>query len=167
MTVERRIASFFGLDDEAWLRHANPLSFWTRLPILPALTLAIWSRAWIGWWAALVVAALLVWTYVNPLFFPEPSSTDNWVSKSVLGERVWTEAPKEEIPSRHHLMPKLQIAASLTGLPFLIWGLYHLQPWPTMLGVTVVLLGKLWFMDRMVWLFEDVKDAPEYDDWLY
>jgi hypothetical protein len=30
-----------------------------------------------------------------------------------------------------------------------------------------VILAKTWFIDRMVWLFEEMKDHPEYQDWLY
>ena len=49
MTVEKRIASAFGLDDEGWARHANPWSGWTRvITTLPLLIAAIWSRAWVG-----------------------------------------------------------------------------------------------------------------------
>jgi hypothetical protein len=34
--------------------------------------------------------------------------------------------------------------------------------------MAVIMLGKLWFVDRMVWLYEDMKDAtPEYRSWLY
>jgi hypothetical protein len=51
---------------------------------------------------------------------------------------------------------------------FLVWGLYALAIWPTLFGGTLILLGKLWFVDRMVWLYEDMKDAsPVYRSWLY
>jgi hypothetical protein len=47
-----------------------------------------------------------------------------------------------------------------------IWG--ALAIWPTLLGATVVYLSKLWFIDRMVWLYEDMKNVePEYRSWLY
>jgi len=38
---------------------------------------------------------------------------------------------------------------------------------PTLLGVGVVMLCKLWFVDRMVWLFDDMKSHPQYRQWLY
>lgn len=28
-------------------------------------------------------------------------------------------------------------------------------------------LGKSWYLDRMVWLYEDMKDLPEYKKWLF
>ena len=35
-------------------------------------------------------------------------------------------------------------------------------------GLSVTMLGKLWFLDRMVWLYEDMKDTSEtYRSWLY
>lgn len=167
MTLERRIASFFGLEGDAWLRHANPWSVWTRIVTLPFIVLAFWSRTWIGWWALPLVVILSVWIFVNPLLFPKPESTDRWGSKAVLGERVWSERDEREIPERHRTVPKVLNLVAAAGGVIVAWGLYALEPWPTVLGVVVVYLGKLWFIDRMVWLFEDVKDAPEYEDWLY
>jgi hypothetical protein len=50
----------------------------------------------------------------------------------------------------------------------LIWGLVDLSIWPTLLGVVLVYLGKLWFIDRMVWIYQDMKDENlEYQSWLY
>ncbi len=40
--------------------------------------------------------------------------------------------------------------------------------WPPVLGAALVYLGKLWFLDRMAWLYEDMNDAtPEYRVWPY
>lgn len=167
MTLERRIASFFGLDDETWLRHANPWSVWSRVFTMPLFVAAFWSRAWIGWWALPLVVLVSVWIFVNPRVFPKPESTDRWDSKSVLGERVWSERDTREIPERHRTVPMILTVVAAAGGVLVVWGVYTLEIWPTALGVAVVYLGKLWFLDRMVWLFEDVKDAPEYKDWLY
>ncbi len=53
------------------------------------------------------------------------------------------------------------------GIPLLIHGLYLLEIWPTLLGAVLIYLGKMWFIDRMVWLFEDMKDQhPPYAAWL-
>ena len=62
MTVEKRIASAFGLDDEGWARHANPWSGWTRvITTLPLLVAAIWSRAWLGYWSLIAIGVALWW----------------------------------------------------------------------------------------------------------
>ena len=54
------------------------------------------------------------------------------------------------------------------GLPFFIWGIYELHLWSTLLGLTLVILGKMWFLDRMVWVYEDMKDkSKEYLSWEY
>jgi hypothetical protein len=43
-----------------------------------------------------------------------------------------------------------------------------LQVWPVLLGLTLVILGKMWFLDRMVWIYEDMKNKPEeYLSWKY
>jgi hypothetical protein len=58
---------------------------------LPLLVLAVWSRVWIGWWAMLAVSLVLVWIWLNPRVFPEPRTLDAWMSRGVLGERVFLE----------------------------------------------------------------------------
>ncbi|MFW5697755.1 MAG: DUF6653 family protein [Fimbriimonadaceae bacterium] len=42
-----------------------------------------------------------------------------------------------------------------------------LQIWPTVLGTVVVYLGKMWFLDRMVWLYEEMSEKnSEYAAWV-
>jgi hypothetical protein len=48
---QTKLARIFGLEGDAWMRRANPLSVWTRFTVLPLLAIAIWSRTWIGWWS--------------------------------------------------------------------------------------------------------------------
>ena len=54
------------------------------------------------------------------------------------------------------------------GALALCYGLYDLDPWCTALGFSITFFGKTWFLDRMVWLFEDmIHTSAEYRDWLY
>jgi hypothetical protein len=48
-----------------------------------------------------------------------------------------------------------------------IWGVYRLDAFATILGTVIAYMGKLWFLDRMVWLWEDMKDLPEYRNWFH
>jgi hypothetical protein len=47
-TGEQRLAKLLGLRGETWMRHANPVSVWTRFAVLPLLAASIWSRDWIA-----------------------------------------------------------------------------------------------------------------------
>ncbi len=168
MSWAQAIASTFGMSDAVWRRHASPWSVWTRVPLIALFALAIWSRVWIGAWAIAPVALLIVWSWINPRAFPPPRSTHNWASKGVMGERVWLNRKAIPIPRHHETAANLLAGISLLGVAPLIWGLYALQIWPTLLGICLILFGKLWFVDRMVWLYEDMKDSsPEYRSWLY
>lgn len=100
--------------------------------------------------------------------FCKPLSTNNWASKAVLGERVWLNRKQVAIPKHHGLAPVLLSGISGLGFLCLVWGLYYLDLWPTFFGGALVYAGKVWFLDRMVWLYEDMKDATEeYSRWLY
>lgn len=169
MTLERKIAAAFNMSDDAWARHANPWSGWTRIATaLPLLILAIWSRVWLVWWSLIPVAIAVFWIWLNPRIFPKPRSTNNWVSKGVLGERVWLNRDRVSVPQHHYRVPDILNAISALGGAFVIWGLVVLNVWPTLLGFILVTLGKLWYLDRMVWLYQDMKDANlEYQSWLY
>ena len=155
-----------GMSSEVWMRHANPWSVWTRYTCLPFLILAIWSRVWLGWWALLPIAISVLWIWANPRVFPAPTSTDNWASKGVMGERIFLNRAEVPIPAHHRRWAITLGFLSALGLPPLVWGLWALEPVTTLLGVVLVVLPKVWFVDRMVWLYEDMKDVDAaYQSW--
>ena len=166
--IEAGIAKLFSMSDETWERHANPWSVWTRFTVLPIIIAAIWSRVWIGPWAWAPTALAILWTWFNPRMFRKPASTDNWASKAVLGERVWLNRKQVPVSTHHRVVPNLLSGISGLGLPFLFWGLWELNIWSTVVGTVLVYAGKVWFLDRMVWLYEDMKESTaEYSSWLY
>jgi len=159
MPLGRWVERALVMDDATWARHANPWSVWTRFTILPLLVLAVWSRVWLGWWALVPVAFVLAWTWWNPRAFPPPRSTDNWASKAVLGERLWLNRRHVSVPTHHRVLPTVLSITTAAGVPLLVWGWVTLEIWPTLFGMAIIYAGKLWFIDRMVWLYEDMKGA--------
>jgi len=167
MTLERKISSVFKLDENTWMKHANPWSVITRNTVLPILIIAFWSRIWLGWWALIPILIALIWVFVNPRVFSKPKSTNNWASKAVLGERVWRNRNKIAVPDHHKLMPNILSIISAIGGILVIYGVFQYHLWVTLLGSVLIYAGKLWFLDRMVWLFENMKQVPKYKKWLY
>ncbi len=165
MTLERSIAGAFALDDETWRRHANPWSVATRNTVLPILILAFWSRTWLGWYALVPVALALFWTWYNPRIFPAPHSFDSWAAHAVFGERFWLNRDFVPVPVHHRMVPNILSAVAGAGMLFVIWGVYAFDPWPTLFGMALVYCGKLWFLDRMAWLCEDMQETDEYRSW--
>jgi len=167
-TVEEFIAKAFSMSDTVWERHANPLSVWTRYSVLPILVIAFWCRIWLGWWSIICIVIAMTWVWINPRLFQKPKSTNNWASKAVLGERVWLNRKDVPVPEYHRILPNiLNIVASI-GMMLCIYGVVGLLVWPTIFGIALAYLGKSWFLDRMVWLYDDMKDThPEYKEWLY
>jgi len=161
MTLERRIAAIFRMDERTWLRHANPWSVWTRLTTLPLLLLALWSHAWLGWGALLPVAAALAWIWLNPRLFAPVTSVDNWASQGVLGERVWLDRDRCPVPAHHALVPHLLSALAAIGVLVALIGVATLGLTATLLGAVVAILAKLWFVDRMVWLYRDMTPSGD------
>ncbi len=151
------------MDDAAWARHASPWSVWSRFSVLPLFVIAVWSRVWIGWWAVILVALVLLWTWVNPRLFSAPSHTDTWAARGTFGERVWLNRKTVPVPAHH--VPWAYGLSALAGLGLLpmAWGLWQLDPGWTFGGLVLTVVAKTWFVDRMVWLYEDMADAdPAY-----
>ncbi|MBO6825586.1 MAG: hypothetical protein JJ879_05255 [Sneathiella sp.] len=147
-------AKIFGMSDEVWRRHANPWSGWSRVSILPLIALAAWSRVWIDYWAFGLGVAIVIWSWLNPRIFPEPKSLDNWMSKGVLGEQIWLRRHEIPIPFEFaRITTLLNMSAGLGAIPF-IYGIIQLDIIITICGMVIMMLSKLWFIDRMVWLFE-------------
>ena len=157
------------MSEEVWFRHANPWSGLTRFATYPFVVLAFWSRAWIGIWFLIPVAIVFIWAWLNPRIFPKPKSTNNWMSKGVFGEKIFTERKKikTQVPSHHVIVANITIMLTTIGAAILIYGLVVLEIWPTVAGAVIAFLGKVWYVDRMVWLYEDMKHIPEYKEWLY
>jgi len=150
------------MDDETWARHANPLSVWSRLSCLPLIVLAVWSRVWLGWWCLLPIALALGWTFINPRLFSPPISTDNWASQAVMGERIFLARKTSPIPAHHERWAHILTAVSVLGTVILIYGLWVIDFWIVFSGLAIAIGAKLWFCDRMVWLYQGVQriDAP-------
>jgi hypothetical protein len=62
----------------------------------------------------------------------------------------------------------LSAAISAIGAVICVYGLIALSVWPTVAGIVIVILGKSWFLDHMVKLYEEMKYSnDEYRGWLY
>jgi len=158
MAIEKHIAKTFNLQGDNWMKHANPWSVWTRFATLPFLILAIWSRVWIGWYSLIPIVILIIWLLINPTLFKKPKSFDNWGAKAVLGEKFWAERKQRPVP-KHHNTPIiiLTILQTLGGIILAI-GLWKLELNLTIIGTITVYLSKMWFLDRMVWIFTDMEE---------
>lgn len=163
-----RTEQFFRMDDRTWDRHASGLNVWTRFATLPFLFLAGWSHVWIGpWGAGAAVSAVALWLWVNPRLFPLPVRTDTWHAKATFGERVWVNRARVPIPVSH--ARNAQSLTILTVLGFLsgFYGALANHFWIMLAGALATYVGKVWFLNAMVLLYQDMKDKdPIYRSWL-
>ena len=161
LDLGRFAASMMKMDESVWARHANPWSGWSRVSILPLLSVAIWSRVWLGWGALVPTVLVLLWTLINPRLFPVPQSTENWMSRGVIGEQLWLDRAKLHLPDHHLRMARLLGTATFIGTLILVYGLIILDLRFALAGLATTMLLKLWFIDRMVWLYFDLSDRSE------
>jgi hypothetical protein len=159
MAIEATMAKAFGLEGDAWQRHANPWSVYTRIPIPSLMVAAIWSRSRLGWRSLVPVGLVGAWTAINPTAFPPPRSLDHWSSRAVLGETYWAKRKEVPVPARHRIAPNVLGAVSALGVPFIARGLVVRDGWMVLFGLAVQTAGKMWFLDRMALLYDDVAPA--------
>ncbi|WP_425093099.1 DUF6653 family protein [Tropicimonas sp. S265A] len=166
MGLFRSAERLMGMTDASWARHANPWSGYSRFIVLPLLVMAIWARIWLGWYALVPVVLCLAWAWINPRAFPPPATTAAWATQGVLGERAFLNRKQVPIPKHHETWAYWLTALSAAGLPPLVWGLWVFDPSWTLLGLVLTMGGKIWFVDRMAWLWADMKAAdPTYEAW--
>ena len=85
-----------------------------------------------------------------------------------MGERVWLNRKVVTVPSHFEPVIKVLNAVSCVGTMLSIWGLITPSFWMTIFGIAVLILGKSWFLDRMVWLYKEMKGShAEYGKWDY
>lgn len=163
----QKTAAAFRLDDAGWQRHANPWSVYTRIAIWPFLVAALWSFHWIGRYALIPVGLIAVWAFINPRAFPPPASTRSWASRAVLGERIYLARAAIPVPREHAMAASLLAAAGFAGMLVMLAGLVLEQPAVYLAGAVATFLAKMWFIDRMVWLFDDMaRTHADYAAWL-
>ena len=80
---------------------------------------------------------------------------------------MWLNRDKIDVPEYHKTLPKILNGISSVGMILSIWAIVTLSIWPAILGIALAYIGKSWYLDRMVWLYEDMKHLPEYEKWLY
>jgi len=140
--------------EKTWEKHANPWSGWTRVITYPLLYLPFWflsdflNEPFTNWFLPVLFILIIIWFVINPKIFPKPKSYDNWMSKGVLGEKIWTENKKKDTYAT-----LLTIAMA----PFFLISIYtaYMQIfWETMFFAIVPFIVKLWFLDRMVFLYD-------------
>jgi len=80
------------------------------------------------------------------------------MGQGVLGERICMNRKVIPIPRHHVMAAKILIAISGLGILPFSYGVWQFSIWPTLFGGLLMYVGKLWYFDRMVWLYKDMKD---------
>lgn len=159
LELDKAVSKLFLPTNDSWLKHANPWSVWSRFATLPFIVLGIWSRVWIGWYCLIPVAVLMFWIWINPTLFSKPKNYNSWGAKAVLGERVLINRKETPIPKGHLTVIMVLNVLQCFSAAVLIYGLWNLDVYSTLHGVAYVYLTKMWFLDRMVWLYESSRSA--------
>jgi hypothetical protein len=130
------------MSERTWNRHSNPWSGWTRAGSFPLLFVPPWTRRW---WLG---APLALWLWLNPRLFAAPKDDRAWMTRGVLGEKLWTEGGH-----RGGLEMRLGILSGLADAAAFALA-YRRRFWPMAgFGLAGWLL-KMWFIDRMVGLYD-------------
>ena len=144
-----------GMNEAVWQRHLNPYTGWARVTALPLVALAVWSRAWLQWYCLIPIALVMAWVWLAARFFAPPDSTDNWMSRGVLGERLWLDRDRHQVDAHHYPIVFATMLIVGIGGVVMLAGLVTLNVAWTIAGVFASTVGKLWFLDRMNWLQRD------------
>ena len=162
----RRAEQLMSMDSATWARHGNPLSVWSRILSGPIVFLALWSPFWISWWGGLVILVTAGWIWLNPRLFSPPCHTKSWATQIVLGERVFLNRKNVPIPDHHR---RAGMVTTLCAIGFMMaagFGFLNQSFWLALVGWHAAIMAKIWFCDRMAWLWQDMKMGNEqYRRW--
>ena len=141
------------MKDKTWERHANPLSVFTRIISYPLVFIPLWfisdfiNDPYSNWNIGVIGIIVIIWFTINPRIFKKPKNFDSYLSRGVLGEKLWTENRK---------IDNFSTALTIIIAPFFLISLYttYMQLfWETMFFASFPFVLKLWFIYRMVFLY--------------
>lgn len=156
--MKQYFEKLMSMNEQTWERHASPWSVWTRVITgLPLTFSAVWSIKPLGYYSVAIIAMTALWLWLNPRLFSPPKNLNSWASKVTLGERIWLKTSKDLLPCHHSNW--VLFLSIMAGIGFLvgITGAYYNLLLPTLIGGVISWFSKMWFCDRMVWLFEDMQ----------
>lgn len=133
--------------DAFWERHASPWSAGTRVLASPVLMYAVYRRK------RRLLAATLAFLVVNPVLFPRPGRTDNWLSRGVLAEREWIRAGNPTVGRDYPDV--LNLLAAPTWL-LAVYAAVRRRPIATVLATAAAMALKLWWIEEITRRTEDV-----------
>ncbi|MFC6905670.1 DUF6653 family protein [Halalkalicoccus tibetensis] len=128
------------MPEGAWSRHTNPWSGATRMLGGAALLLTLYRHAWKG------LATTVAFLVLNPVLFPEPEDTDNWLSEGVLGEEAWI---ADGNPMFGMGYPEVINVLNVPLYLYTLCSAYRQYPVRTLVGFLVTFALKLLFVDAM------------------
>ncbi|WP_416839501.1 DUF6653 family protein [Haloferax sp. DFSO52] len=124
-----------------WERHANPWSAGTRILVYPVFMYAIYRRD------TKLFAATLAFIAVNPVLFPRPARTDNYLSRIVLAEREWLDDGKGTMGLDY---PNILNVLNIPVTFYAFASALRRKPVGTLLGTLGVMVIKLWWTDAII-----------------
>jgi hypothetical protein len=132
-----------------WQRHANPWSGWTRVVTYPLLMLGIYRRD------GRLLAGTTLFVLLNPVLFPAVDSDEAWMSRVVLGERLWLSEGRKA--SLVNLLNVANVPVSL----YAVYSAYRRRPLRTAVATAGSMLLKFLFVNEMVKFYDTHTDAGE------
>ncbi len=85
----------------------------------------------------------------------------------MFGEQVWLRRKAVPIPPEHARAALLLSVANGLASLVVVYGLVFLDAWAAVGGIVLVIAIKSWFLDRIVWLFDEMAAKhPDYAAWL-
>ena len=128
------------LSENTWDRHTNPWSGWSRVLSMPGLALGLYLH---NFW---IIGVVVIWLFINPVLFRKPASVNNWMSKGVMGERIYFKDGKKLKKDLPTLLNVLNVPVFIV---FLYFGWQQDLSALVMSGLLVMTI-KFWFIDKMV-----------------
>lgn len=128
-----------------WQRHANPWSGWTRVLAYPVLMIAVYLRD------RRLLAGTALFVLLNPILFPATDDHEAWMSRVVLGERLWLEEGKKA--STVNFLNVANIPVSV----YAVYSAYKQRPVRTAAATVASMALKFLFVNEMAKFYEQTR----------
>lgn len=135
---------------------ANRNKFFVNLSNTILIAGSLWSRKFLKSWFVIPSSCTIYWMLYNNMLFQPEKHIKHWISQVQIAEALWKQ--KVALFKQNHTKQQMVLyLGNIIGYGLTVYGGVRLRALPTVLGLIIHYVSKVFFYNKMIEYFEKAK----------